>query len=270
MGCKQKSFSPATKAFINYLLKHIFAKNLSVRLTAQVVFIRLIDRLHLIADYQLFYDNIRYEHESNEHIGRLKKWCPMDDIRLNYIDCNCLLNSVYCMREIPRLTQMCADEVYYTPLDDFDERLLLTSAITITHRELNDRDCDAIVAIGDQEVPHITDVAATRNTQKKIVPLKQLNVPGELLNNLPWNLKLSMEVSRNGISMNLYNIIIFFFIHCSSQKYRDQSDLIVVASLVSKIPNLGGISRTCEVFCAKSCVIANLNDVTRLEFQALR
>lgn len=186
-----------TQAFINHLLRHIFAKNLSVRLTAQVVFIRLIERLDLKATYQLFYDNIRHEHESNDNIGRLKKWCPMDDIRLNYIDCDRLLNSAYFLREIPRLTQMCADEVYFVPLDDFDERLLLTEAEVITHRELNDRDCDAIVTIGDQEMPHINDATSQKNTQKKIVPLKQLNVPGEWMNNLPWDLKVSMEVSSD-------------------------------------------------------------------------
>jgi hypothetical protein len=54
------------------------------------------------------------------------------------------------------------------------------------------------------------------------------------------------------------------------QKCKAKSELIVVASLVRKIPNLGGMSRTCEVFCVDGYAISNLTDIERSEFQALR
>jgi tRNA G18 (ribose-2'-O)-methylase SpoU len=39
---------------------------------------------------------------------------------------------------------------------------------------------------------------------------------------------------------------------------RPRSPLIVIASLVDKLPNLGGLARTCEVFNAGTLVVANL------------
>jgi tRNA G18 (ribose-2'-O)-methylase SpoU len=38
---------------------------------------------------------------------------------------------------------------------------------------------------------------------------------------------------------------------------RRMTDLIVVASLVDKVPNLAGLARTCEIFGAGSLVIGN-------------
>lgn len=173
-------------------MKWIFAKNLSVRLTAQAVLIRLIERFDLIDAYKLIYNNIRNEQEVSGGANRLKKWCPLEDIRLNSIDFEHLLSSVYFLREIPRLTQMCADEIYYTPLADFDEKLLITSAEVIGHRELCDREAETDAATGDHEVPNSI---STKNTQKKIVPMKQTTVCSDLLNNLPYEFQLSLDVS---------------------------------------------------------------------------
>lgn len=179
-------------------MRYIFAKNLSVRLTAQVVLIRLIEQCDLVQVYQLIYDNIRYEHQTNEQMSRLKKWCPLDDVRLNHIDCNHLLSSVYILREIPRLTQMCADEVYYEPLADYDESLLINSDEVITQRELSDREAVTMVNGGGQETPLANGDfnGPARNTQKKVQPLKQTNIPTELLQSLPMDVQLALDVSR--------------------------------------------------------------------------
>lgn len=47
-------------------------------------------------------------------------------------------------------------------------------------------------------------------------------------------------------------------------------ELIVVASLVSRPPNLGGLARTGEVFGIKELVIDSISHVKNFEFQALR
>lgn len=48
-----------------------------------------------------------------------------------------------------------------------------------------------------------------------------------------------------------------------------EQGLIVVASFVNRLPNLGGIARTCEVFGVKQLIVANLNDTKDKEFQRL-
>jgi len=39
------------------------------------------------------------------------------------------------------------------------------------------------------------------------------------------------------------------------QQKRKRNDIILVASLIEKIPNLGGLTRTCEIFNASALVI---------------
>ncbi|XP_017876975.1 uncharacterized protein LOC108623164 [Ceratina calcarata] len=55
----------------------------------------------------------------------------------------------------------------------------------------------------------------------------------------------------------------------SHRKTSNEEGLIVVASLVSRAPNLGGLARTCEVFSVKELVIANLNQMQDKEFRNL-
>ena len=50
---------------------------------------------------------------------------------------------------------------------------------------------------------------------------------------------------------------------------KNKQDIIIVASLVEKSQNLGGIARTCEIFGVKELVISNLKQIEDKEFQAL-
>lgn len=47
------------------------------------------------------------------------------------------------------------------------------------------------------------------------------------------------------------------------------SMLIVVASLIDKVTNLGGLARTCQVFGASTLVVDSLSCVEKREFTAL-
>lgn len=49
----------------------------------------------------------------------------------------------------------------------------------------------------------------------------------------------------------------------------DKEGIIVVACLIDRAPNLGGLARTCEIFNVKELVIANLNQIKDKEFQNL-
>uniref|UniRef100_A0AAG5DDC5 tRNA/rRNA methyltransferase SpoU type domain-containing protein n=1 Tax=Anopheles atroparvus TaxID=41427 RepID=A0AAG5DDC5_ANOAO len=79
--------------------------------------------------------------------------------------------------------------------------------------------------------------------QRKIVPLKSLEPSQELLLGLPENLCIKKMDFTEG--------------------------LIVVASLVNRAPNLGGLARTSEIFAVKQFVINSLQDIDNKEFQAL-
>lgn len=52
-------------------------------------------------------------------------------------------------------------------------------------------------------------------------------------------------------------------------KNVENESIIVVASLVERIPNLGGIARTCEIFGAGEMVLANQMCIENKEFQSL-
>lgn len=52
-------------------------------------------------------------------------------------------------------------------------------------------------------------------------------------------------------------------------EHTTKSMLIVVASLIDKVTNLGGLARTCQVFGASTLVVDNLSCVEKKEFTAL-
>lgn len=50
---------------------------------------------------------------------------------------------------------------------------------------------------------------------------------------------------------------------------NQKGELILVASLVDKAANLGGLARTCEVFAAKELVVSNIDVTKEKEFISL-
>jgi len=52
-------------------------------------------------------------------------------------------------------------------------------------------------------------------------------------------------------------------------EHTTKSMLIVVASLIDKVTNLGGLARTCQVFGASTLIVDNLSCVEKKEFTAL-
>lgn len=216
-------------------MRYSFTKNATVRTTAQVVIMKAIEKCNLIDQYSLIYENIRREHDPQK--ADANKRSLAEDFRFNQINGDNLLNSTYFLQEIPRLTEMFVDEVYFEVLDDFDEKLIIEAPLNSNQ---------ALFVERDPGIPAETNGDSSGIAQKKIVPFKQTFVDRELMNSLPAEFQAQQE------------------------KNRLQGDLVVVASLVTKIPNLGGISRTCEVFSVKEYAIDNLKDIEKSEFQALR
>uniref|UniRef100_A0A915DVV5 tRNA/rRNA methyltransferase SpoU type domain-containing protein n=1 Tax=Ditylenchus dipsaci TaxID=166011 RepID=A0A915DVV5_9BILA len=51
--------------------------------------------------------------------------------------------------------------------------------------------------------------------------------------------------------------------------FRAEKQLIVVASLITKATNLGGLCRTCEIFGVTSLILSNSAIVADAEFRSL-
>jgi hypothetical protein len=90
-------------------------------------------------------------------------------------------------------------------------------------------------------VPPIHDPESLDNFQRKIVPLDALN--------------LAIEESREQRLRN------------ASGKKRQ--NLIICATLIDKVPNLGGLARTAEIFAADRLVIPDLNVVRMDNFKSI-
>lgn len=54
-----------------------------------------------------------------------------------------------------------------------------------------------------------------------------------------------------------------------SESQKDDSDLIIVASLLSKATNLGGLARSSEVFGIKAIALENLKIIKHSEFSSV-
>lgn len=50
---------------------------------------------------------------------------------------------------------------------------------------------------------------------------------------------------------------------------RERAGVVVVASLVDKAPNLGGLARTCEIFRASKLVVSDARVAESREFKAV-
>jgi tRNA(Leu) C34 or U34 (ribose-2'-O)-methylase TrmL len=56
------------------------------------------------------------------------------------------------------------------------------------------------------------------------------------------------------------------FVSRSTQKQRRRHEVIVVATLIDKLPNLAGLTRTCEIFNAQKLMISNLRILEEITF----
>jgi tRNA G18 (ribose-2'-O)-methylase SpoU len=147
---------------------------------------------------------------------------------------------------VPKLTDMAEDEI-------LSEKMLKKSAEKLGlsnlqfPKSMTDDQIDQDYRAGkfrNESVnkSHAVNIG-TDNIQKKIIPLKNRTTNEEMLNSLPDELRMKKSQSKEG--------------------------LIVVASLVSRHPNLGGLARTCEIFSVQQYVMNSLRDTEDKQFMAL-
>ncbi|KAG6460204.1 probable methyltransferase TARBP1 [Manduca sexta] len=121
-------------------------------------------------------------------------------------------------------------------LKDIDEALREVSDFKEEWLELRLSDDCYDVKVSEVAEKNLEDVETVCTIQKKYIP---------------W---------RNMSEVNCYDV---------GKKRESGSQLIVVASLIDKLPNLGGMARTCEVFGVKKYIVDSLRHLADKQFQGL-
>ncbi|XP_058066157.1 uncharacterized protein LOC131215777 [Anopheles bellator] len=234
--CQTRSLD---KRYIYLLLPWTMAQNFSTRLYAQIVIKKLIATFSTThGRFKEIYAAVdSYLRQGN--VERNIEKC-MKDFRFNTVfDYANLLTLENIFHNIPRVSG--------APLEDVVGTQIL-------------RECFATLQLDETNLGHALDfgelsaqkkenlflsqsVGGADFIQRKLVPLKCLEPNQELLFGLPENLCL--------------------------RKMDYNEGLIVVASLINRAPNLGGLARTCEIFAVKQLVTNSLRDIDNKEFQAL-
>ncbi|CAO1431213.1 unnamed protein product [Diamesa serratosioi] len=151
---------------------------------------------------------------------------------------------------ILRITNMSDDgiitkDLYYGSKDWFQAFLCEDKSLELLQLLENCTDPENVVINEELETREQNEQneVSSMNSQQKYVPYK-FQIPGDkLLSTLP-------SIFENGIM-------------------KARSELTVVASLVSRPPNVGGLARTCEVFGAENFIIDSLKIIENTEFKAL-
>lgn len=147
------------------------------------------------------------------------------------VDTNRLCNFVLVLHTIPTATQMCVLEVFGRDLLVQWAAFQDDVCLDISHYELENHTSSKPLV--QTELIELN----VGNVQKKIVPLKEL---------------FPMPNDAN-----------------NDQQPTDKEGLVVVASLISRAANLGGLARTCEIFGAEKLVLDSLRHTEATDFQAL-
>ena len=143
---------------------------------------------------------------------------------------------------LPRLSHLVAEE--WLPVDWFDGIVTWIPQRNADERlaECTPAEWIAKAAGGApafSQDDSVSPAVTVRNVQKKITPWKQM---------LPDVNSLAVSASRKKTTTN---------------------DLIVIASLIDRVPNLGGLCRTCEVLGVKDFVLSSLRVTEEKDFVSL-
>ncbi|XP_046830389.1 probable methyltransferase TARBP1 isoform X1 [Vespa crabro] len=152
--------------------------------------------------------------------------------------------------EIPRLSAMDADEWITSHLFhdlNFTETINHPLCLQNLNKKLAEsKICMHLIKSGpcNKETSHFNEMDddGLCNIQKKITPVKSVN-------------SIENSIGIMSLQNTVSNII-------------DES-IIIVASLIDRPANLGGLARTCEIFGANELIIGNLQYTKEKEFQNL-
>lgn len=179
--CKDPTNMQFIRECIDFLIKHIFVKQIIVRTSAQIVLIKLCDKFNLANEFKILYDSTKAAHEIR--VSRALKVAYAYKYRFDQIDPKQMLHAMYVLREIPRITKMRSDEYYKHEIYDADN-----ASLTI---HMDEDDCftsqesiDMELGFIDNAEGIICNTCPNGNPQRKLVTYRETFIDREILNGL--------------------------------------------------------------------------------------
>lgn len=178
---KQPTNTQFARECIEFLIRYIFVKQIIVRTSAQIVLINLCEKFNLTADFKILYDSTKIAHEVK--VSRALKFSYAYKYRFDQVDPTRMLDTMYTLREIPRITKMFSDEYYKHEIYDADDPKLII--------QVDEDDNIAAQESVDVELAFIDNVEDTivhpchgGNVQRKLVTYRETFVDRQILNSL--------------------------------------------------------------------------------------
>ena len=236
----------AVDELVKLLLPWTMAQHFATRLYAQITIYNIYRDNSQTASNEMIKNAIEFYVRQGNTEKNLEK--VINDFRFTKItDFSNLLTISNIFINIPKLTDMAEDEIMTVKMFEKFSKLLGTGNLCIEEQSMDNDKIDEEYRNGNFKVNEMSKNSVfnvgSDKIQKKIIPLKNVCPSEGMLSSLPKELCLKKQDVKGG--------------------------LIVIASLVSRAPNLGGLARTCEIFSASQYVINSLRDVENKEFQAL-
>uniref|UniRef100_A0A336LZ75 CSON008651 protein n=1 Tax=Culicoides sonorensis TaxID=179676 RepID=A0A336LZ75_CULSO len=228
---------------ITKLLPFAMGQHFTTRLYAQTVLRKLIQRRFYQKGLDLRLNLVKEGLDrSFELMGDTKNLRSFNDIRFLITNHSGIfdIETIFC--HIPTVTDLCPAEII--TCDMFNKAFELINynkKLSPLHSEFTQKIKTQMqqITTSDLESP---ELISTTNVQTKIIPAKQM---------LPSN--------------HLSDIYPVKYM----QNKTEHSDLIVIATLLTKQPNLGGLARTCEIFNIDQYIVGSLQQTEMMAFQSL-
>lgn len=200
--CLRANSSDWALRYIENILPFTMGQHFNTRLFAQIAVVKIIENFKMNVPthkYNSVYEQIMHSF-SQGNAKQISEKC-LQDFRFTCIDSTDLLNPIYFLCEVPRVTQMAKDELIPLRLvqnDASDEKFTFKEPFHV-----NVNMCGAHNE--NVDVDSVND-----NVQKKIIPMKNIIPDANLLETLPNYLHRSItEVSF--VRINVVNLFWTYF-----------------------------------------------------------
>lgn len=228
---------------IKKILPYAMGQHFTTRLYAQTVLRKLIERRLYQEETELRLKLIKEGlDKSIELMGDTKNLRSFNDIRFAIVENLGNFNLEIIFHHIPRMTDLSpAEQITCQMLNTAFGLVNLTKTITPICPELSAKVFNQFQHSNTTD-PESPEIITTTNIQTKIIPAKQM-LPSNHLSEI-YPLKYIKDKSLH-------------------------TDLIVIATLITKQPNLGGLARTCEIFNVDKYIVGSLQQTEMIGFQSL-
>ncbi|XP_011500002.1 PREDICTED: probable methyltransferase TARBP1 [Ceratosolen solmsi marchali] len=221
-----------------------------VRLFGQIFFIKLYKLLGEDSDICIEYLSLyKAISESLQCVNYQKNSIQVDE-NFFYTIFNPIqhytLETIY--HHLPRLSNVSIEE--WISKENFKDQIFLNMAVNIKMSNDDNRLDQAIIPYSFQK--------SSENTKPEEIECSQITTDIQK-KIIPW--KITLPNDKELTHMDNFSDL--------KNKIKNKQKMIIVASLVDKSQNLGGIARTCEIFGAKELVISNLKQIEDKAFQTL-